>query len=300
MILQELEQQKLIHPPKWLTQNCHYLTVMGSIAYSTNSDTSDFDVYGFCIPKREDIFPHLKGEIPGFGRQIQRFEQWIEHGIFDKDAQGGQGRTYDFTIFNIVRYFQLLMENNPNVIDSLFTAAECVLHITAVGRKIRDNRKMFLHKGIIPKLKGYAFSQLHKAGSHNREGKRAELVDKFGYDPKFLSHVVRLTLQAEDILLTNDLDLRKHKEHVKAVKRGEISLDEVRKWFNEKELFLQNLYEKSTLPHGPDESKIKKLLLEVLEEHYGSLEECIKLEGEEKYRFIVEDILDVLKKHELK
>lgn len=275
MLIQDLEQKKLIHPPKWLPNNVHYLTIMGSIAYATNTDTSDFDVYGFCIPKREDVFPHLAGRIEGFGKQIQRFEQWQEHGIVDKDAQGGAGRTYDFTIFGIVRYFQLLMENNPNVVDSAFTAADCVLHSTNIGNLLRDNRKLFLHKGVIHKLRGYAFSQLHKAGSQNRVGKRAELVEKLGYDPKFLAHVVRLSLQAEQILLTGDLDLRQDREYIKSVKRGEIGLEEVRTWFTRKEEHLTKLYEQSTLQHSPDEPKIRQLLLDCLESHYGNLSECV-------------------------
>ena len=69
-----------------MIDNVHYLTMMGSVAYGVSSDTSDTDVYGFCIPKKDMIFPHLKGEIPGFGTQVKRFEQWQEHHIIDKEA----------------------------------------------------------------------------------------------------------------------------------------------------------------------------------------------------------------------
>jgi predicted nucleotidyltransferase len=295
VLLQDLEKRKLIHPPSWMSDNTSYLTAMGSIAYGTNTDTSDYDVYGFCIPKKEDVFHHLKGEIEGFGKQKQRFEQWIDHGVFDEGAQGGRGRRYDFTVFNIVRYFHLALENNPNVIDSLFTPADCVLHCTQAASLLRDNRKIFLHKGIVHKLKGYAFSQLHKAGSQTREGKRAENVEKFGFDPKFLSHVVRLTCQAEDILLEGDLDLRRHREQVKTVKRGEMSLEEVRKWFNEKELHLQKLYETSSLRHDPDEPKVKALLLNCLEMHYGSLDKCITNLDNDK--LALQEVKEVLHKY---
>jgi predicted nucleotidyltransferase len=54
---------------------------MGSQAYGVNTDTSDLDIYGVCIPPKEMIFPHLAGEIPGFGQQIQRFEMWQEHKV---------------------------------------------------------------------------------------------------------------------------------------------------------------------------------------------------------------------------
>ena len=52
--------------------------------------------------------------------------------------------------------------NNPNVLDALFTPATCVLHTTRAGTLVRENRRLFLHRGAWPKFKGYAYSQLHK------------------------------------------------------------------------------------------------------------------------------------------
>jgi len=128
--LQRLADRGLVKPPRWLPANVQYETIMGSAAYGVSSDTSDVDVYGWAIPPKEDIFPHLRGEIPGFGRQAKRFEQFQEHHLRDPDALAGHGRTYDLTIFGIVKFFALAAENNPNVIDSLFTPATCVLHST--------------------------------------------------------------------------------------------------------------------------------------------------------------------------
>jgi predicted nucleotidyltransferase len=275
MLLEKLENKQLIHPPTWLVSNTHYLTTMGSIAYGTATDTSDFDVYGFCIPQKTTIFRHLAGEIEGFGRQTQRFEQWIEHNIYDKDAQGGVGRTYDLQVFNIVKYFNLLLNNNPNTIDSIFTPTDCVLHCTSIGNMVRDNRKKFLHKGIIPQLRGYAHSQLAKAGSQTKIGKRKEDVEEFGFDRKHLYHLYRLTMQAEDILTTGELDLRKNREVLKTIRRGETSLDEARAWFEAKEKHLDKLYHDSKLSWGPDEEFMKQLLLQCLEHHFGSLDKCV-------------------------
>lgn len=167
--IQYLEQKKLIKPPRWLSTNVHYETMMGSVAYGVSGDTSDTDIYGFCIPTKELVFPHLAGDIPGFGRQKERFEQYQEHHIMDADAAAGKGKEYDVQIFSIVKYFQLAMENNPNMIDSLFTPQFCVLHITKIGSMVRENRKMFLHKGAFHKFRGYAHSQLHKMSEATRE-----------------------------------------------------------------------------------------------------------------------------------
>jgi predicted nucleotidyltransferase len=273
--LQRLADRGLVKPPRWLPGNVHYETIMGSVAYGVSSDTSDLDLYGWAIPPKEDIFPHLRGEIVGFGKPSKRFEVYQEHHVQDRDALAGHGRTYDLTVFGIVKFFALAMENNPNVIDCLFTPATCVLHSTRVGNLVRENRRLFLHKGAWPKFKGYAYSQLHKLAIKRPQGKRAELVEKHGYDTKFGYHVVRLIGEVEQVLAEGDIDLQRDNERLKAIRRGEWTEDRLRAWFAEKESHLERLYAESALRAVPDEGRIKALLLECLEEHYGSLEGCV-------------------------
>jgi predicted nucleotidyltransferase len=248
---------------------------MGSVAYGVSSDSSDLDVYGWAIPPKEEVFPHLRGEVPGFGRQVKRFEQYQEHHVEDRDALAGHGRMVDFTIFGIVKFFQLAMENNPNVIDCLFTPSTCVLHCTRVGNLVRENRRLFLHKGAWPKFKGYAYSQLHKLAIKQPTGKRAELVAEHGFDTKFAYHVVRLIGEVEQILLEGDIDLQRNNEQLKAIRRGEWTEARLRAWFADKESDLERVYAESTLRPTPDEPRIKSLLIDCLEAHYGSLDGCI-------------------------
>jgi len=278
MLINELHKKGLINPPRFILGNTHYITIMGSIAYGVEEGYSDFDVYGFCIPPKELIFPHLAGEIPDFGRQIKRFEQWQNHHINDPEAVGGKGREYDFSIYNIVKYFQLCMENNPNMIDSLFTPQHAVLHSTNIGNMVRENRKMFLHKGSWFKFKGYAYSQMHKMKSQTREGKRKETVERYGYDIKFAYHCVRLLNEVEQILVEHDLDLQRNREQLKSIRRGEWKLEDIERYFEDKEKNLEKIYAESSLRHSPDEESIKNLLLQCLEEHYGSLSSAVVVE----------------------
>ena len=273
--LQRLTDRGLIKPPRWLPGNVQYETIMGSVAYGVSSDTSDVDVYGWAIPPKDDLFPHLRGEVPGFGTPRPRFEQYQEHHVQDRDALAGHGRTYDLTIYGIVKFFNLAMENNPNVIDSLFTPVNCVLHSTRVGNLVRENRRLFLHKGAWPKFKGYAYSQLHKLTIKAPQGKRAELVEKHGFDTKFAYHVVRLLTEVEMILMEQDIDLQRNNEQLKAIRRGEWTEERLRQWCADKESHLERAYAESTLRTTPDEPKIRALLLNCLEDHYGSLEGCV-------------------------
>jgi len=276
MLLKSLKEKHLITPPSWLIDNTHYLTVMGSQAYGVATENSDVDMYGFCIPPKDMIFPHLRGEIPGFGRQTKRFAQWQEHHIIDPDANAGSGQEYDFSVYSIVKYFQLCMDNNPNMIDSLFTPQDCVRHITEVGQIVRDNRCIFLHKGSWNKFCGYAYAQLHKMSGKSKESKRYAMVVEYGYDLKFAYHVVRLICEIEQILTTGDIDLRRDAELLKSIRRGEWTEDRVRLWFSEKERSLEHLYTDSdVIPYKPDEDAIKQLLLTCLESHYGNLSTVI-------------------------
>ena len=257
------------HPnnaPNFLATNLQYETLTGSHAYGCNNVDSDIDLQGFCIPPKKIIFPHLNGEIAGFSTPGPRFEQWEQ-----------QNDEFDATIYSIVKYFKLLMGCNPNVIDSLFTPERCVTHCTQIGRLVKDNRKMFLHKKAYHTFRGYAFAQLKKAKSKNPIGKRKALVEKFGVDVKFLYHLVRLMDEIDQILQTHDINLDQDSERLKSIRRGEWTLERIEHWFEEKDIALEKIYANSTLPYGPNEEAIRDLLLECLTIHYGELTTAIHI-----------------------
>ena len=294
MKLSKLLKSKAIHPPQWLPDNVMYMTIMGSNAYGVSFDTSDMDIYGFCIPPKEMVFPHLTGEIPGFGQQLQRFEQWQEHHVKDPD---GKDTTYDFSIYSIVKYVQLCMENNPNMIDSLFTPRRCVLISTDVGELIRSNAKKFLHKGSWHKFKGYAYAQVSKIRNKNNSSneKRAKSIEDYGMDVKFAYHVVRLLNEVEQIMVYGDLDLERNREQLKSIRRGEWTLEQLLDYFQAKEKHLEEVFSISTLRQSPDEEFIKTLLVECLEHHYGSLDRMVKVTKTPAEK-VLQEIEEVLRK----
>lgn len=294
MLLQKLRSAAAIHPPRWLVDNTAYLTVMGSQSYGVSGEVSDVDIYGVCIPPKDMVFPHLAGEIAGFGEPGQRFEQWQQHHV---PAGDGRETTYDFQVFGIVRYFQLCMDCNPNMIDSLFTPRRCVMHSTGVGEVMRENRKLFLHKGAWHRFRGYAYAQMHKIkGRVNASNPaRAEGIARFGYDVKFAYHVVRLLDEVEQIMVEGDLDLERNREQLKSIRRGEWTLEALQAHFDAKERALENAYAASSLPVAPDEARIKAVLLGCLEMHYGSLAAAVRRDPSAER--LARDIRDVLDRH---
>jgi predicted nucleotidyltransferase len=283
-VVQYLTERNLITPPKYVSGSVQFEVLVGSEAYGVASGQSDRDVYGFCIPPRSLVFPHTAGEIHGFGRQVKRFQQYQQHHIYDQSGLSGRGCQWDLSIYNIVRYFQLCMENNPNMIDSLFVPDRCILYITRIGTMVRDQRQLFLHKGSWHKFKGYAYSQVKKMMNKKPDpnSKRYEMVKKHGYDCKFAYHVIRLLNEVEQILTESDLSLDRNREQLKAIRNGEWTSDQVKRYFNQKESDLESLYTSSTLRYEPDEDAIKGLLFACLEAYYGSLEGTIALPNAEK------------------
>lgn len=281
--------------PVWLQNAIHYETIMGSIAYGVNEDTSDFDVYAVCIPPKQMLFPHLAGHIPGFGKQPEIFNNWQKHHIDDPDAEGGRGRNYDFSVYSIVQFFQKCAECNPNMVDALFTPRRCVLYTSPVGELIRENRHLFLHKGAWHRFKGYAYQQMHKMQSMKREGKRAATVEKYGYDIKFAYHVVRLMDEVEQILNEQTLDLERAREQLKSIRRGEWAKEKIIEFFNDREKQLEEAYQKSPLPYKPDYNKLQELLLQCLEIAYDDVRQIVHVENEAA--LAIEKIQDVLNEY---
>jgi uncharacterized protein len=294
-LVKKLKKAGLITPPDFLEDNICYETLMGSQAYGVaDPESSDYDVYSVAVPPKAYIFPHLAGEIFGFDMQKNKFEQYMQHHIvLDKTHE------YDVTVYNIVKYFRLCLEGNPNLIDSLFTPNHVILSLSPIGAMIRDNRKLFLSKKCWYTFKGYAFASLSKI--KNKENttnpKRRALIDTWGYDLKFAYHVVRLLDECEQIFIEGDIDLQKNREMLKSIRKGEWMLEDIQNWFDEKERQLEKLYvESKAIPEKIQEQPVKQLLLDCLEHHYGSLEECVV--NPDKYKSLVNKIHTLI--HEAK
>lgn len=277
-------------PPHDFVEDTVYEVIMGSMAYGVSNNTSDMDVYAVAVPYRTMVFPHLTGHIDGFGPKPENFDVYQKHHIqFDE-------KEYDVAVYSIVKYFALCADNNPNMIDSLFVPKRCVIHATDVGLHMRSYRKLFLSKRIFNKLRGYAFKELKALETHHPDAmaKRKELIEKHGYDVKSAYHVVRLMLEAEQVLLEGNLDLERNREQLKHVRRGGYTLDELKTWFYNKEMELDKVHVDSELPLLPDMKRLTTVLFECLEMHFGSLDmardvDPRTIEKLEKIRRIVND-----------
>jgi predicted nucleotidyltransferase len=286
MLLQELEYPV----PKWLLTNTMYLTYMGSHAYGVARPDSDFDVYGWAIPSKSDIFPHLEGYVHGFDPMHKPFDVWVKTAIQHKEKE------YDFQIYGIINFFRLCLDGNPNMIDSIFTPLNCILHSNEISNMVREKRHMFLSKKLFQTFKGYAYSQIKKIKhSTPQEGsKRFADVEKHGFDTKYCYHLVRLISEIEQILREHDLvlDEKSRREHLKAIRNGDVKVDDIIEWASSKERELDILCTNSLLRETKATGLAKQVLLECLEQHYGSLAKAVVTKSDAEVK--LEKIIQIL------
>lgn len=261
-IIKSLDANKLLSTTHKFITEPFLEVIMGSFAYDVSTDTSDSDVYGMVIPPLSMIFPDSAGYIRGFGEAAPNFETFQQHHI-KKDT-----KEYDVSIYSIIKFFKLAAENNPNIIDSVFVPDRCIMHMDNIGAYLRKNRRHFLHRGSYHKFRGYSYAQLKRL----KTSSRAELIEKYGFDVKNGYHIVRLALEAEQILTEGDLDITRNKSILKSIRNGEWTLERLMDWFDNKEKQLDQLYLKSELPYKPDMDHLKGMLLTCLDMKYGSLD----------------------------
>lgn len=291
-LLKTLTKEGLMSPPSWMNDNIGYLTVMGSVSYGVSTDSSDQDIVGWAMPPKEDLFPNLKGYIAGFGPRPEPFNVWQKHHVMHN------GTEYDFSIYSVASFLSLVCQNNPNMVDSMFTPERCVKHITEAGQLIRDNRRYFLSRQCYPKFRGYAYQQLKKIEARQPSNpERKEWVDKYGYDVKFGYHLVRLMLECEQILSEHDLVLDQNAQILLSVRRGEWSLERLQTWFQAKEAALETLHAKSTLRDQVDMTWAQNLLLNVVESHYGSVSEMQKVTRMSSEGALLEELKNMVAKY---
>ncbi len=100
----------------------------------------------------------------------------------------------------------------------------------------------------------------------NRNEKRGSLEEKFGYDTKHASHLVRLMEGCKDILRVGVYTPELHEERlefVNAVRNGEYAYDWLIKYSEKLDTYLDELYRDTELQKKPKRIEVNDLILEL-------------------------------------
>ena len=74
----------------------------------------------------------------------------------------------DIILYEIKKFLELALDNNPNICDILFTDNDAIIYANKKGRKLLNNKDIFISKKTKFTFSGYALSQLNRIKGHNK------------------------------------------------------------------------------------------------------------------------------------
>lgn len=122
----------------------------GSQLYGTATPESDTDYSGIFIAPEEFYFG------------LDKVEE-VDCSIISKNEDGKNNKdAVDKKFYEFRKFVRLAIDNNPNIISTLFVPDKNIVFINEFGRELLDNAHLFPWKGCYSKFKGYAQSQKKK------------------------------------------------------------------------------------------------------------------------------------------
>lgn len=205
-----------------------YACVTGSRAFGLATEASDTDRRGvFLAPT------------PLFWR-------------FDKPPTHVEGPREEEFSWELERFCELALRANPNILECLHSPL--VERITPVGEELLSLRGAFLSR------RAHATFTRYAAGQHRKLVADVRLHG--GPRWKHAMHLLRLLLSCRDLLRTGrlEIDAAPYRDRLLAVKRGELTWEEVDTWMTRLTAEADAALVSSPLPDGPDLPRVEDFL----------------------------------------
>jgi hypothetical protein len=214
-----------------------YAAVVGSRAFGLDTDDSDTDTRGVYVAPTESFWSLAKPPTHVDGPEPEWFSWEVE------------------------RFCELALKANPNLLEVLHSPL--VVRQTPLGEELLELRQAFLSQLAYQTYSGYVLSQFKKLeADFRRDG-----APKW----KHVMHLLRLLLAARTLLLEARLivDVGPHRDRLLAVKRGELSWEEVEGWRLGLHEELDNALQRTVLPATPDVAQVDSWLRSVRKRSIG-------------------------------
>lgn len=193
----------------------------------------------------------LKAKFMGYAiaqlRRIETHRKWL------LNPPKKQPTLEDFGFQDLTQY-----RENCKLIKTLAEAGQQNSNIFIdLNRKIRD-----YHQAI-------KYYDQYNTWKTQRNPERKLVEEKYGYDTKHASHLVRLIRIIEELITTGEFNVRRPDAwELLAIKTNGIwTYEELINWANEKENTINALFEnnKIGLPNHPNRNRIDELCIEIIE-----------------------------------
>lgn len=206
-----------------------YRCVMGSRAFGLATGASDTDLRGVYL-----------APTPLFWR-------------FEKPPTHVEGPRDEEFSWELERFCELALRANPNILECLHSPL--VEEVTPVGEELLSLREAFLSRRAHTSFTRYAASQ---------RGKLLADVRVHGAPRwKHAMHLLRLLLSCRDLLRTGRLtvDATPHRDRLLAVRRGELTWEEVDAWMARLQEETESALARTVLPAEPDHARVQDFLV---------------------------------------
>lgn len=233
-----------------------YEVLSGSRAYGFANENSDYDYRGI-------FFPH-----PKCFYGLEGFKDPMET------------KSPDTVFYSFKKFISLALANNPNILELIFIdSPNLIIQDSKYIQKIKQIRQEFLSKRIFRTYLGYVTSQMHKLklggniGSITNE-KRAYNINKFGYDLKAASHVLRLLFQGIDLVKEKEIYIPLKSSDIYACKICREGKYDFNHFIDNAEGLIEifrGLEFNNDLPENPSFDVINEIVMEINHDFYETI-----------------------------
>jgi len=226
----ELDEE-LATPGPDLRQFVILRVAVGSQAFGLATESSDEDRRGVFLPPADLTWSLFKPP-----EQVE----YSSDGIEEVD-------------WELEKFLRLALQANPNLLETLWSPL--ALHVTELGRELRDLRAAFLSRHLYKTYSGYVLSQFRlMRRNHEKTGK---------YKAKHAMHLIRLLYSGIHALRTGEIlvDVGEHRDELLRIKGGGLSFEEVRTRALELDQVFQQAFATTALPERPDTERVNRFLI---------------------------------------
>lgn len=238
-----------------------YLARVGSFSYGTNVEGSDIDLRGCSVaPIRSYCDPYWN------------FEQIEE--------QVAKGFATDKVIYDIKKFMKLAAQANPNAIETLFVEERFIEEMTGEGEDLRDLRDLFVSQEFKSRIFGFASREMGElrrdielqrmyqmVGQVEQEKDEARFQKKSGKRALHVKRLLNMLLdfyQKEQIIVFRPEGKELSEERYKDWHDSK-PIEDLEKFFSDRETEINSLVMKSQIPMKPDYEKISELCFKLIE-----------------------------------
>jgi uncharacterized protein len=206
-----------------------YRCVVGSRAFGLESEESDTDRRGIYLPPAA--------------------LHWSLWGVPEQLENDATQETY----WELRKFLILALKANPNILECLYSPL--VETVTPLAAELIAMRESFLSRLVYQTYNGYVMSQFKKLEQDLRS--RGEIRWKHAM------HLIRLLLSGVAVLKEGVVPVRveEHREELLAIKRGEVSWDEVNEWRLGLHKDFDAALAMTKLPERPDYRRANEFLI---------------------------------------